>query len=205
LKFGLETLEAVVAFGHGPDILLADNLLGQRRTDDLTEPTQMRWPPIGTAGIPEILAQEEGLQPVLGGLEIPDGILTGAGQVADGLVLDLGDIDRSEIPRAQQPGELYGVTSISFDAVAGFLWEQWGGHDPTAELFLGKITIKPIPTGTSLIDEEQMLGFGQELTDQGIDVTLPGADGAQKDDLGTSLFRGIGHGDGLFVHIQTNV
>jgi hypothetical protein len=46
-----------------------------------------------------------------------------------------------------------------------------------------------------------MLGLGLGLADQGIDVTLPGADGAQKDDLGAPLFRGIGHGDGLFGHI----
>jgi hypothetical protein len=205
VECGLEALEAVVVFGHGPDIVLEDNLLGRRRTDDLTEPTQMRRPPMGTTCITDILAQEDGFQPVLGGLALPDGLLTGAGQVADGFVLDLGDRDRCEIPRAHQPGELYGVTSIGVDTIAGLLWEPWGGHHPAAERFLGKITIKPVPTGTGLIDEAQMLGLGQELTDQSVDVTLPGAAGAQKDDLGPPLFRGIGHGDGLLVHIQTNV
>jgi hypothetical protein len=51
--------------------------------------------PGGTAVIPDILAQQKGLQPVLGGLEIPDGVLPGATEVADGFVLDLRDIDRS--------------------------------------------------------------------------------------------------------------
>jgi hypothetical protein len=47
----------------------------------------MRRPPVGAAFITDILAPQEDLQPVLGGLEIPDGILAGAGQVADDLVM----------------------------------------------------------------------------------------------------------------------
>jgi hypothetical protein len=100
---------------------------------------------------------------------------------------------------------VHGVTSISFHVVACVLWDQGGGHDPAAALFLGQITRAPVPTGTGLIDEEQRLGLGQALTDQGLEVTLPGADGAQQDDLGTPRFRGIGHGDGRLVHLRTNV
>jgi hypothetical protein len=72
-------------------------------------------------------------------------------------------------------------------------------------MLLGEVALEPVPTGTGLIDEEEMLGLGLELADQGIDVTLPGADGAQKDGLRDSFLRGIGHGDRLFGHIQTNV
>jgi hypothetical protein len=50
-----------------------------------------------------------------------------------------------------------------------------------------------------------MLGLGLEPADQGIDVTLPGADGAQEDDLGAPLFRDIGEGSRLFVPLQTDV
>jgi len=84
----------------------------------------MGWPPRGAARIPDILAQAEGLQPVLGGLAIPDGIRTRAGEVTERLVLDRGDIDRGPIPRTHQPGELGGVTAIGLDAVARFLWDQ---------------------------------------------------------------------------------
>jgi hypothetical protein len=55
----------------------------------------LRWAdPLGdSALITDILAQQESLQAVLGGLEISNGALSDADQVADGLVLDLGDMD----------------------------------------------------------------------------------------------------------------
>ena len=84
----------------------------------------MGRPPRGTALIPDILAQQEGLQPVLGGLAIPDCILTRADEVADGLVLDRGDIDWRQIAGAHQPGQLGGVASIGVDAVPRFLRDQ---------------------------------------------------------------------------------
>jgi hypothetical protein len=65
--------------------------------------------------------------------------------------------------------------------------------------------VEPIPTGTGLIDKEKMRGLRLEFADQGIDVALPGADGAQEDHLGAPLFPDIGHSDRLFVDIQTDI
>jgi hypothetical protein len=141
LEFGLEALEAFVVFGNAPDILLEDHLLSRSRTDHLTEPTQMRRPPGGTAFITDILTQQKGLQTALGGLEIPDGILAGAGQVADGLVLDLGDVDRREIPGAHQPSEPHGITSVSLDTVAWFLRGERRGNHPADEVLLGEVAV----------------------------------------------------------------
>ena len=78
-EFGLEALEPFLMFRNGADVLLEDHLLGRRGTDHFRQPAQMGRPPGGTALIPDILAQQEGLQPVLGGLAIPDRILPGAG------------------------------------------------------------------------------------------------------------------------------
>ena len=119
----LKALESFVVFSHGPDIRLEDDRLGGRGTDRVRQPAPRGRPPRGTALIPDILAQEEGLQPVLGGLAIPDRILTRAGEVADGFVLDRRDRDRGQIAGTPQPGELGGVTAIGLDAVARLLWD----------------------------------------------------------------------------------
>jgi hypothetical protein len=68
VEFGLEALEAVMVFGHGPDLCLEDHLLGGRRTDDLTEPTPMRWPPMGTACITDILRKRKAFNRFLAAL-----------------------------------------------------------------------------------------------------------------------------------------
>jgi hypothetical protein len=83
-----QPLEALTVFGDRSDVCLEDNLLSGCGTDAFREPFEG-----DPALITDILAQQEGLQAVLGGLEISDGTLSGADQVADGLVLDLGDMD----------------------------------------------------------------------------------------------------------------
>jgi hypothetical protein len=77
----------------------------------------MGRPARGPALIADILAPQEGLHTVLGGLAIPDRIPARAGQVADRLVLDRRGIDRCAIPGAQQPGELHGVAAVHRDTV----------------------------------------------------------------------------------------
>jgi hypothetical protein len=72
-------------------------------------------------------------------------------------------------------------------------------------VLLGEIAVEPIPVGTGFVDEDELFGFRGELSDKRGEVALAGPDGAQEDYLSTPLFRGIRHGDGLFVDIQTDV
>ena len=120
----LKALEACVLCSHGPDILLADDRLGGRRTAHGRQPAPRGRPPRGTARIPEILAPQAGLHPVLGGLAIPARLLTRAGAGADRLVLDRRELDRGHIAGTHQPGERGGVTASGLDAVARLLRAQ---------------------------------------------------------------------------------
>jgi len=38
-----------------------------------------------------------------------------------------------------------------------------------------------------------------------VDVRLAGADGADEGDIGGSLLRGVGNGDGVLVDVETDV
>jgi hypothetical protein len=44
-----------------------------------------------------------------------------------------------------------------------------------------------------------------ELPEEVIEVTLPGADGAQIDDLGVVICGHIGHRKSIFVHLAPNI
>lgn len=192
-------------FRNGADVLLEDNLLGGRRANDFRQPAEIGRSPGSPALIPGILAQEEGLQTVLGGLAIPDGILTGAGEVTDGLILDRRDIDGRQIAGTHQSGELGHGAAIGFDAIPCVLRDQGRGHDPAAPVFLCEVAVEPVPTGIGFVDEDELFGFGGELSDKLVEVALASADGAQEDHLGVPLCRGIRYGDGFFVDIQTGV
>jgi hypothetical protein len=52
---------------------------------------------MGPAGVADIGSEPKGFEPEFGVFEITDGICTSPGEVANGFILDLGDIDRREI------------------------------------------------------------------------------------------------------------
>ncbi len=76
LQFALQAFETLMLFVDGPHVLLKHDLLGGRRADHLGEPAQVCRTPIRLSLIADILAQQEGLESVLGGFQIADGVLT---------------------------------------------------------------------------------------------------------------------------------
>ena len=85
-----QTSQAFGVFGDRANLFLEHDLLGWSRTDHLAEPAQVGGAPGSPARIADIVPQEQRFEPELGGLEIADGIVTGAAQVPDGFILNLG-------------------------------------------------------------------------------------------------------------------
>jgi hypothetical protein len=82
LQFLLQSLEAVGVLVDRADVFLVNDLLRRGGTDHFREPPQMGWAPGGPARIADIVAEQKGFEPELGGLEIADGIFTGPAEVA---------------------------------------------------------------------------------------------------------------------------
>jgi hypothetical protein len=93
----LETPQAFRVCMDSPDVFLKDQLLSRGRTDHLREPAPVGRPPGGLARLAEILPQPTRVQPKVGGLEIADGLFTGAAQVPDGCSRNPGDVDRGQV------------------------------------------------------------------------------------------------------------
>ncbi len=119
-----ETPQAFRVFGDRTDICLKDNLLRGGGTDDLREPAEVGRAPGGPARVADIMPEQEGFEPELGRLEVPQGIFTGAGEVANGFILHPRDIDRGEIPRPHQPSQLDRVPTVGFHTVARLLGNE---------------------------------------------------------------------------------
>src|SRR4029453_1902118 len=96
-QFLLQALEAFGVLMDRADILLEDNLLSRGGTDHFGEPPQMGRPPGGTARIADIVPEQKGFEPELGGLEITDGVFTSPTEVTDGFAPHPRDIDGSEV------------------------------------------------------------------------------------------------------------
>ena len=98
MEFEFKTPQPFRLFRDGLDIFLKDDLLRGGRTDDLTEPAQVSWAPGRLPRITDIVAQQKGFEPILGRLEIAQGIFSGTAQVTDGFSLHPGDVDRGSGP-----------------------------------------------------------------------------------------------------------
>ena len=121
MEFLLQTLQARSLFGDGLDVFLKDNLLRRCGTDHLAEPAQVGGAPVGPTRIADIVPQQEGFEPQLGRLQIPEGLFPRPTQVADRFIVDGGYIDGGEVPGAHEPGELPGITPVHFNPVARLL------------------------------------------------------------------------------------
>ena len=204
LEFLFQTLETLGVLTDSPDIFLKDDLVRRGLTDDFREPSEMGRTPIGPASVPDIVSQQEGFEPEFGGLEIAEGIFARPREVPNGFIFDLGHIDRSEVPRAGQAGQLHGVAAVGFDPITGLFWNQRRCHHPAVGAFFPQIPVEPVTTRAGFIDKDEMFGLGLHFADKLINVTLAGANGAEEGDLGAVVLHHIRYGNRLFVDIHTD-
>jgi hypothetical protein len=80
--------------------------------------------------------QEEGVEPGLGGLEVPDRLGARPGEITDGVIVDLGARDRCEVTCAHQSGPWHGLASIRVDLIPGLLRAEGGGDHPAVVTLL---------------------------------------------------------------------
>jgi hypothetical protein len=203
-EHGREAPHSFHELGDGAEVFLENDLLGRGGTDDLGEVAKVGLIPVGLSGVVKAEAQEEGLEAELGGLEVLEGILASAGQVADGFILHGGDIDGGEIAGAQEPSELDGIAAIGLDAVSGFFRYERGSDDETGQAPVGKVAIEDVAARSSLISKHQARGLGLEPPNESVDVALAGADGANEGDLRRTILDDVGDADGILVHIETD-
>ncbi len=205
MEFLFQTPEPLRVFGDGADVFLKDNVLRRGGTAHLREPPEVGRAPVSSARVAEILPEQKSFETELGRLEVPQGIFTGAAEIANGFIFNRGNLHGGEIPRAHQARELDCIPTIRFHPVARLFGHE-GGRDDTAELALFRqIAIEPIPTGTSFIDEDQMRGLGLHLANEVVNVTLACADGPEVGDLSAVLWRDVSDGNRVFVDIHSDI
>src|SRR4030095_6699721 len=135
-------------------------LLRRGGTDDLAEPSEMGWAPGGAACVTDIVPQEKGFPPKLGGLHSTDGICTRPAQVPHGCILTRRDVDRGEVPRAHQACQFESVTTVGCDPIPGLFGDQGGRDAPTDMAFCGEIAGEPRATRPRCIDTDAGGAFG---------------------------------------------
>jgi len=159
LPFLVETLETVGRLRHRTDVFLQDDVLSRCRTDDVREPPQVGWAPMGPVRLADILSAQEGCETDLGIFESAERVCTRPGEGAAGFLFDLGDSDQGESAGASQAGQWHGVSAVGGEALPRFFGKQRGGHAPAGGALGEQIPLEPIATRPRFTDEEEVVGF----------------------------------------------
>src|SRR5213080_3235828 len=163
----------------------------------------MECDPMDAPPVANVLAQQERLQPHLAPLEVAHRILTRPAQVPNRFVVNRGNVDRAQIPAAQQAGQRDGVPAISLHSIARLSWDERRRHDAATEPSPGQVSIQPIPARPRLVGEHERGALRFKLSDQLVDVALPRADRPQRYHLRPAILRRVRDGDGVLVNIET--
>lgn len=100
-EFVVEPFQTFVAFHDGVEHFPEHSVLGRSGHHRFREPADVRGRPVGGAGVPDIVPQQERLELALGILEIPHGGFPGPGEIADDLIFRFRHIDRIDVAVAQ--------------------------------------------------------------------------------------------------------
>jgi hypothetical protein len=107
--------EAVQSFGGALDSLdelLQDDLLGGMGHLQLGEVIHVSRGPTGFARVTKAQAQQEAFEPLSGSALIEHGAQAAADQIADRFIRFIGDAHRSQLARAEQPRQLFGIAGV---------------------------------------------------------------------------------------------
>jgi hypothetical protein len=200
----VEPLEAVVMGAPSSALVLRDAVLTGPGPDHCRAPSPVGRAPLGPAPVPDIVAEHAGGEPPRGGLPSAEGIVTGAGEIAHGVLLHRGALDGGERPGASPPGQWPRVPTVGGDAVTGFSGHQPGGDAPAGVPLLRQSAIASIAPGTGVGDADEMGGLGGHLTEALSHVTWAGANATQGGARGAMILRDISAGTRVFVNGQAD-
>src|SRR5262245_18029979 len=204
LEFLCEPSKTFALCGYSADVCLENDVLRGGGPDDLTAPAQGSWAPGRLPRRTDIMAQQKGFEPMLGRLELAQGICPSPAQVTEGFVSHLGDRDGRQSTGAPQTGQLERVTPICCAPIASLFGDQRGGDNPAGVAFLGEGAGEPRPTRTCFIDKHEMLACGRHFSEKLGNIALARSKSTQGADLGVEVWGDIRHGHRVFLASHAN-
>jgi hypothetical protein len=187
----VEPREACGVCGHGADVCLTDEGLRRGRTDHLREPSARGRLPGGPAGGADRVSQHKSVETARGSLKLAAGRFARPRESAHDVIVERGDLDRGESPRACQASPWHGGSAVRCDAVTGLLGQPRRRHHPAVVACFRQLAGEPVATRASFLDTDEGCGLGGHVPAEVVEVTLAGAAG---DDLGVMVCGAIGHG-----------
>jgi hypothetical protein len=201
----LQTWPASRLCGDGLDVCLKDQLRRRGGTADRAEPAPVGGAPGGPPGRAASVSQPDGCEPPRGRLQIPPGIVPCPTAVAEGCIVDGGDVDRGEGSRAPEPGQWPGRPPVGVHPLPRRFRQQGRGHAPTDVACMHQGARAPGAAGAGVVDADQRRTLRPQVPEPLVTIARPCADRAAGDDRRTRCWGDRGDRDGGFVDSQADV
>jgi len=203
IELAFEPVASAFTLVDGIDELLKDDPLRRAGEYELGEPAPMCGIPGGATGVPDVIAEQERLQSLLGGGDIALALLPGAYDVPECFLRRCWDVDRGGRTGSQCERKIASIAPVGLHAISGTFGDQRrSGNDALLAPF-AQVALKPEPAGAGLVNELQTSATG-EFLDQSIDCILLSAEGAQIDRLLARAGADAGCRDGVFVNVESD-
>jgi hypothetical protein len=140
----------------GLDVFLKDHGRREGGTDALAELAQVGRTPGGPSWRAAMGPQPAGVEPPFGRLQIAPRLFPCPPQVADGFILDGGDVDRGEVSRAPAPGPWPGSTTGGVTPVTRLFRKPGRGDDPAHVAFCDQVALEPGAAGARFVEADTL-------------------------------------------------
>ena len=186
-------------------VVLEDALLGGGVTDHRREPSEMGRTPLAWPVSRRSCRSQKAFRRNFAALRSRRASSRARVRSRMAASSSVGTSTGGEITRAHPPGQLYGLASVRLHAVTSLFRHAGGRHHPAVVAFVAQRAIEPGPTGSRFVDNDQLCGLGWPGSDELVQVTVAGPDGAEGDDLGVVVCGDVGHGNRVCVDIHADV
>ena len=202
---GVITGQAVGGFGDDVEHLLEEELLFWEREFEGGQITKMLGRPSGGTGVTEVVAQEKHFELLAGAMLLFVNLETGANEIANGLVLGIGDMNGGQFAGAIKACELVGIAAVGFDAIAGFTRDSGGSDDDAVKPVGMQEAAQGIAVRPGFVTEAEVkVGMGGlQFFGETQDIIVGAADNAVTPDF-SGITRGEADGDGIGVDILSD-
>ena len=151
----------------GLEVFFEDDLVSLIRKGEFTEVTHVSGSPFGFARVVEAIAEEEGVEALIGASEVVARISPGSADITDRLIESGRHSNVGDVAIAEELGDLAGIAFVRLDLFVGFAFGFGRSHDDARDLELLETSSEDEAGGTSFVTDVEILHLFVELLGQG--------------------------------------
>ena len=207
--FGDKPFDTIFTALDSLDGFLENDSLGVGWHGEFPQVAHVGGGPFGFPGVVETVAQEEGVEALLGAGEVVCGIGAGAADITHGFVQYWWNADLGDVSVTKQAGDVTGVAFVGFDFIAGLALGFGRGHEDAIDSFFDELACEDKAGGTCFVADFEIPEFDFEFFRELLEGFYRSGDAAGALAVVGGIIatpsKGVGDGNCFLVDVDSDV